>query len=233
MNFEIYCDESSPDLFASQKRTCKYLTIGGIWFPHEKREEFKTAIHALRDRHRIGPEFKWNKVSPSKLDFYRDLLQWFIEEKDFIRFRCILVEADKVQLLKYHCSDQELGFYKFYYQLLHHWIYDFNQYKIFLDHRKNRLQSRLLTLQQCLVSSNLSSEITSVQAIQSSESVLIQLADVLTGLCAAKFNQGTKEGSAKTQLLQFFEERLGRQIVPTTSDEKKVNVFRINLDGGW
>lgn len=24
MNFEIYCDESSPDLFASKKRTGKY-----------------------------------------------------------------------------------------------------------------------------------------------------------------------------------------------------------------
>ena len=36
-----------------------------------------------------------------------------------------VINKNDVDLYKYHQNDQELGFYKFYYQVLHHWIFDF------------------------------------------------------------------------------------------------------------
>ncbi|MCU7937083.1 MAG: hypothetical protein KZQ99_19805 [Candidatus Thiodiazotropha sp. (ex Dulcina madagascariensis)] len=104
MKFKVYCDESRPDLLCSQKPSAQYMVIGGLWLPADERQRMKSDIHALRDKHRIGGEFKWQKVSPSKLGLYRDLADWFVAMGDNLRFRCIAVEHDKVDLLSFHNS---------------------------------------------------------------------------------------------------------------------------------
>jgi len=233
MKFEVYCDESRPDLLCSQHPTAQYMVIGGLWLPAEKRLRMKNDIHALRDKHLIGGEFKWQKVSPSRLDFYRDLADWFVAMGDDLRFRCIAVDHQQVDLLRFHGNDQELGFYKFYYQMLHHWILDFNEYAVFCDFKSNRVGTRMCELARCLGYSNLSSEIINVQAIRSRESVLLQAADVLTGIAAARLNNNLKAGSAKWELVTHIEQALGRQIRPTYRSEQKFNVFNIDLAGGW
>jgi hypothetical protein len=233
MKFDVYCDESRPDLLSSQRPQARYMVIGSLWLQADDRQEFKEAIHELRNRHKIGREFKWRKISPSRIDFYLELVDWFLRMDQRLRFRCIAVEHEKVNLLKFHESDQELGFYKFYYQMLHHWIQDFNEYTIFCDFKQNRLRNRLHVLRRCLDSANLSSKIHDVQSVRSEESVLIQLADVLTGAAAACLNDQFKPGSAKEKMLKLLEEGLGREVCPTRRDEPKFNVFMINLQGGW
>lgn len=233
MKFDVYCDESRPDLLSSHNPTAKYMVIGGLWLATEDRERFKNDIHELRNKHRIGGEFKWQKVSPSRISFYHDLSDWFIALGDRIRFRCIAVEHKKVDLIRFHSNDQELGFYKFYYQMLHHWIWDYNEYSIFCDYKSNRIRTRLPELSRCLENSNLSSEILNVQATRSNESVLLQAADVFTGIAAARLNNNLRTGGAKWELVTHLERALGRQIQATYRSEHKYNVFVINLDGGW
>jgi hypothetical protein len=233
MKFDVYCDESSPEAIASENSDNKFLMIGSLWLPRDKRTQFKDAIHKLRNKHKVGGEFKWNRISPSRLEFYCELIEMFFSKEDDLRFRCIAVDCDKVNLTKFHANDQELGFYKFYYQLLHHWVLDFNEYAFYLDYKKNRKRDRLHVLRDCLDDSNLSSLVTTVQATESSQSVLIQLADVLTGCASRRFNNTSTESAAKNQVLQTVEEKLGREIGPTTRHVKKFNVFRINLSGGW
>ena len=133
MKFEVYCDENRPDILSSRKSQAQYMVIGSLWLKADERESFKSEIHALRDKYKIGGEFKWQKISPSRIDFYKELMDWFCNKRDNLRFRCIAVEHDKVDLIHYHENDQELGFYKFYYQMLHHWIMDFNEYAVFCD----------------------------------------------------------------------------------------------------
>jgi hypothetical protein len=233
MDIDVYCDEAYPDLFSSQKAQGKYLVIGSLWLPSQFRDEYKKAIHELRDRFRVGGEFKWTKVTPSRLDFYLALISWFCEKGPDLRFRCIAVDSTQVDLLRFHENDQELGFYKFYYQLLHRWIYDLNTYSIFCDYKSNRRRDRLHVLATCLKRSNLSARIVNVQSVRSYESVLLQVADVLVGLAAAKMNKCIRGSSAKQGLLNHLEEKLGHKVLPTASSEKKFNVFRINLQGGW
>lgn len=233
MKFEVYCDESRPDLLCSKHPAAQYMVIGGLWLPADERARLKSDIHALRDKHRIGGEFKWQKVSPSRIDFYRDLADLFISKGDQLRFRCIAVDHKQVDLLRFHGNDQELGFYKFYYQMLHHWILDCNQYSIFCDFKSNRVGTRLSELSRCLANSNLTSDIVNVQAIRSKESVLIQAVDVLTGVAAARLNNNLKAGSAKWELVTHFEQALGCQIQATYCTEQKFNVFVIDLNGGW
>jgi hypothetical protein len=233
MKFDVYCDESRPDLLSSRHPQAQYLVIGSLWLPSESRQAFKDEIHSLRSRFKIGGEFKWQKISPSKISFYEALADWFFLKDKQLRFRCIAVEQQKVNLLKYHNNDQELGFYKFYYQLLHHWILDFNEYAIFCDFKKNRSRDRLKVLQRCLDLSNLSSGIKTVQAIPSQQSVLLQLADVLTGIASARLNNKLAADGAKSEVVSHLEAAMGHRVKHTIRSEQKFNVFVIDLQGGW
>lgn len=233
MRFEAYCDESRPDLLSSSHPRARYMVIGSLWLKTEDRETFKRDLHAMRDRHKIGGEFKWQKVSPSRLAFYKELVAWFLDCGDRLRFRCIAVDHQRVDLKLYHEDDQELGFYKFYYQLLHHWVLDFNDYDFFVDFKSNRRRDRLEVLRRCLDASNLSSRVCKVQAVRSEESVLIQLVDVLTGMAAYRLNGQVSETGAKFAVLDHFERLHGRRIDATYRSEQKFNVFKIDLRGGW
>ena len=211
MNLEIYCDESCQDVFTSQHTKCRHMFIGGLWLPAEKREIFKNGLYSIREKHKMFSEIKWNKISLSRINFYIDLINYFFDKNDDLRFRCVVVGKDKVDLVKYHDSDAELGFYKFYYQLLHHWILDFNAYAIYLDIKTSRVRNRLKTLHQCLRRSNLSSDIRILQALPSHENIFIQLTDLLLGAVNAEFN-GQGSGSAKKKILECIEARLGHKI---------------------
>ncbi len=234
MEFDVYCDESHTDVLCSHSTHAKYLIIGSLWLRTDGRDSCKSGLHQLREKHDIRrAEVKWQKVSPNKLGFYIDLIDWFFTQGTSVRFRCIAVDRQHVNLVKFHDNDHELAFYKFYYQVLHHWILDFNQYNIFCDHKSNRDGQRLPVLSTCLNNSNLSSEIQRVQAIRSSDSVLLQLADVLTGAVSAKLNGSLKSDGAKQSVVDRLEQRLGRAIGHTWMNEPKFNVFVINLQGGW
>lgn len=231
MNFEVYCDESGLEAL-TKKEQHPFTAIGGIWLPEEYRETLKESIKGIKAKHNVYGELKWKKVSPSYFELYKDLFDYFFQA-EYIRFRVIIIESVKVDNIRFNKTDAELGFYKFYYQLLHHWIFDFNTYNIFVDLKKNSKKTRLKELKRILELSNLTSEILQVQGLPSEESLGIQLADVLTGLVASKFNAQTT-GKTKPSLINYVEsELLKKAIYPSPKWEEKFNIFKINLQGGW
>lgn len=231
--FDIYCDECFPDLLSSKKPQAKFVVIGSLWLPTSRREDYKKLIHQLRDEHKIGGEIKSRKVSPSRLDFYKALIDFFIDEGLNLRFRAIAIEAGKVDLTRFHQNSAELSFYKFYYQMLHHWLGASNTYRVFCDYQTNQHPARLAELKQVLSNANPLAKFDTVQWVRSKESVLTQLTDVLTGLTSAALNKTPHTGSAKHHLLNYIESKLGRPINPTGVGEQKFNLFQISLDGGW
>lgn len=232
MEFEVYCDEAHPDLFTSAKPQAQYLMIGSLWLPADLREEVKAKVKALRQEHNAWGEIKWTKVSPSQLPFYIELVEMFIGYGDKMRFRCIAVDQNHVNM-NLHQGDHELGFYKFYYQVLHHWILDFNSYRIFCDLKSNREPARFTELRQVLDNANLSADVQCVQALPSKQVTLIQLTDLFLGAASSRLNKTLREGSAKETLVMELEQRLGRQLGPTWRSERKFNIFNIDLRGGW
>ena len=233
MKFEVYCDEALPDLFTSQKPRAKYLMIGALWLPADLREEAKAKIAGLRERHSVHGEMKWRKISPSRLDFYAEVIDLFFAYAADMRFRCIAVDHEKTDLDHFHDGDGELGFYKFYYQLLHHWILDFNEYAVFCDLKSNRSPTRLAELRKVLSNANLSAGIVNVQPLPSGQLVLMQLCDILLGAASSRLNFDAPASPAKLAIVERIEARLGRKIGPTWKSEEKFNVFKINLKGGW
>lgn len=231
MDFEVYCDESGLEAL-TRKEAHLYTAIGGIWMPKQYRQTFKNSMLEIKEKNGIdGGELKWQKVSPSYVKLYSDIISYFFQTIE-LRFRVIVIESQIVNNIKFNENDAELGFYKFYYQLLSHWISDFNTYDIFLDFKVNRDKGRLKVLNRVLHCTNLTSSINQVQALPSHESSGIQLADILTGLVASKYNKEITS-SSKKQLISLVETYLNEPIKATNKSEEKFNVFKINLKGGW
>lgn len=233
MKFEVYCDEALPDLFTSKKPRGQYLMIGALWLPASLRDEAKGKIAALRARHSVHGEMKWRKISPSRLAFYEEIIDLFFGYGSDLRFRCIAVDHAKINMEAFHDNDGELGFYKFYYQLLHHWILDFNEYVFFCDLKTNRSPTRLAELRRVLANANLSADIVDVQPLPSGQLVLMQLCDILLGAASSRLNSDGPTSPAKLAIVERIEARLGRKLGPTWKSEEKFNVFKINLQGGW
>lgn len=230
MDFEVYCDESGLEAL-SRKDAHKFSAIGSIWMPMEFRSDFKNDIKNIKTKYKVIGELKWNKISPAHYGLYSEVISYFFSNSN-LRFRVIIVESENVDHIKFNNKDSELGFYKFYYQLLHHWIFDWNNYSFFLDNKVNRNKERLKELKKVLCASNLTSHINRVQALESHQTLGIQLADIFSGLVAAKFN-GITTSDTKLKLITEVEEYIDKSIRPSPKWEEKFNVFKINLQGGW
>lgn len=137
----------------------------------------------------------------------------------------------KVDNKTYNNNSAELGFYKFYYQLIYHWLYSGNEYKVFLDYKINANRHRVSELGRILQSAS-PAKVSFTQALPSEQSLAIQLADILTGAITAKFN-GEITSKAKLDVISFIESYLGHEISQTQKDERKFNIFNINLRQDW
>lgn len=235
MKFEVYCDESQPDaLWSKSRRHSKYLLIGGLWIPAMKRAGLKTKLNALKKKHRYPGELKWHKVHEGKGEFYRALVDLFVDVGSDARFRCVAIEADKVNLERFHRGDRELGFYKFYYQMLLHWVAGNNSYRIFCDMKTNRIGNQLAEIGRILNRVAVSATVESIQSLPSHEVVLLQLSDFLLGIASTRMNGSAKPGSYKDRLARYLERKLRKaELRPTGPGESKFNIFCMDLNRGW
>lgn len=232
----IFCDESRQDLLASKKSISehnRYTCIGGIMIPSCKLEDIKSKMSVLRKKHNVCGELKWGTVSPSKIEFYLEVIDLFFEESDLM-FRTVVIDSSKIDNDAFNNSDQELGYYKFYYELLYHWIDYDTEYRIYTDQKTNCDASRLKELRRILNNSCYGVDpVLSIQAINSKESIMLQIENILMGAVGYKFNfQETGSSESKNKIVGRIEENLGHEIFSTSRNVKKFNVFKINLQEG-
>lgn len=235
MRYDLYCDESRQDLLvkkSSINRNNRYVCIGGIMLKRENREMIKSNIKELKEKYSVHGELKWGNVSNNKIDFYLELIDMFFKYDD-LDFRTIVIDATEVDNDTFNESDHELGYYKFYYQLLVHWITSNNKYYVFTDCKTNKDKYRLKELKRILNRVCRAECVEIIQPINSKESLLLQLQNVLMGAVGYKFNYG-KEGisSAKKEIIRRIEMHLRHEIMPTSKNCKKFNIFKITLRKG-
>ena len=230
MKYEIYCDESCWEALYD-KQSHKYASIGGVWIPAERRQIVKGLIAELKAKYGLYGEMKWNHICPKSVEMYKDLVNMFFDD-DQMRFRAICIKASEVNHERFNAGNGELGFYKFYFQLIHHWMLMGNSYQVFVDFKTNGYRHRVKELGTILNHAS-TAELTQIQALPSDESVLIQLADVLTGAVSSAFNSNKLMSDSKQSIRELIESRLGHGIMGTWASEPKFNVFNINLRKDW
>ncbi len=232
MKYEIYCDESRQDLLTAKKwNPDQYFLIGSLWLRSDYRQTVKGKILELKTRFSVHGEIKWQKISPAQLSFYTALSNLFVDLGPNLSFRCIAIDASKVDFTRYHDDDKELGFYKFYYFLINKWLEGGNEYTIFCDRKTNRDPDRLRSLRSFLDKSHHKASVMAIHEIVSRESLLIQVADFLLGAAGARLNESIIPGGAKDAIVKNIENKLGRrELTHTLQTERKFNIFVIDLD---
>ncbi|MCX6969245.1 MAG: DUF3800 domain-containing protein [Verrucomicrobia bacterium] len=226
MDYVIYTDESRHDGPVSGP----FMGIGGLWVARSEKDRLTKALQQLRREVGLTGEIKWTKVSALKLESYKRLIDFFLTN-DFLRFRIILVEKSKLDHSAHNDGDHELGFYKFYYEMLVKWMESPHRYLVLLDFKTNKGSDRFGELKRVLKNGMpFGASILDLTVNDSFQSPLAQLADLLTGcVTAAWCNQPPT--SAKGEIVRYLEAKSGvRLILPSASPRpSKLNIFRINL----
>ena len=227
MQYVIYCDESRHDAGPD----CQFMAIGGLWVPRARKVELTKAARRLFRELGLGSELKWNKVSWQHAEAYKRVVDFFFSDPD-LRFRVIVVDQKKFNPERFG-GDRELGFYKFYYELLVHWLEHGNEYLILLDFKQNQSAHRYHDLRSALTRRlKGNAQILDLTVIDSHETPLAQVCDLLTGAVAAAWCDSLRSGSAKEELVKHIAGRRGVSTLKAASISplpSKFNVFRIEL----
>jgi len=232
--YVIYCDESCHELTPRHA----FMAIGGLKVPRAEKASLSRKLRALMRSYKLHSECKWSKVSNKKLEDYKKIVDFFFEHTE-MHFRAIVVEQAKVQLEQYHGKDRELAFYKFYYEMLEKWLQPGNEYLILLDYKSNRGANRYTTLKTYLerhlqgktqIRNRGKPWIRDLTIIDSKETPLAQLCDILTGSVAAAYN-GLKKGTPKENLAKYIASRAHLKTLRTSAPLPggKFNIFKMRL----
>lgn len=232
MDYNIYCDESCHLEHDGQR----YMILGGILCEKQNRKLIKKDILEIKRKNGVkeSAEIKWNKVSPSKLNYFKELVDYFFYN-DMLRFRAIIIDKKQLQHEKFRQTHDE-WYYKMYYQLLQNLAEPKANNYIYLDIKDTKSARKVEGVRNYL---NLKMRyfddepIKHIQSINSEESSIMQLADLLIGAIGYKNRKIYEESLAsiaKTELMNYIIEKSGYSLNKSTFlSEKKFNLFCINL----
>ena len=127
MEYNIYCDESCH----LEHDGIPVMAIGGVWCEFSKKDEIFTRLRQLKVEHGLKStnELKWNGVSPSKLSYYKDVMNYFFDNSD-IHLRIIIVPDKRVLNHEAFHQTHDEFYYKMYFDMLKAIISPSNCYSI-------------------------------------------------------------------------------------------------------
>lgn len=227
--FHIYIDESCH----LEHDLAPVMAIGYVKVLENDSRDITKKIKELKVKHKNPTEIKWNKVSYSRMGFYKELIDLFFSNK--IEFRCVLIKnKKKIDNTEFNGGDHDLFYYKTAYYLLRSYTNpDTNIYKVWFDIKDTKGKYRLNKISEVLRNEykNESSPFTSFQHIRSHENQFIQLADFLIGAIIYRARDDIKcKSKVKNEIIEFLENKTGYSLNEGTSpEEEKFNIFDFQL----
>lgn len=225
-DYIIYCDESCPLEYEP------VTLFGAISCSYNKKDQIVKDLRNLKNKYFINSRYetKWIKVSKTKLDYYKELIDYFYNNND-IKIR-ILVAIDKERLNneKYNGGEYQEWYYKMYYYLLENFIKSDCSYYMFYDEKDKYTTYRMNKVKDIIINKLGKNEHFDfkIKQINSKESELMQLLDVVMGAVGYK-NRGfldKEKGYAKKEIVKYIEKIFNQNISLTTSKfEPKFNIF--------
>lgn len=232
----IYCDESCH----LEHDESNVMVLGAVCCPKKYRFSIYNQIRQIKRKYNLSDktfEIKWTKVSSTKLDFYLELVDYFINN-DLLSFRGLIVPDKTLVNNEAFNQDWDTFYYKMYYQLLKNLINPQCSYNIFVDikdtngsQKRQRLYEILNTISSELgYSKNL--VVKNLQAVRSEEIEILQLTDFIMGAVCYE-NRGLKSSEAKLKIIERLKELTGYPLTNSTfPSESKFNLFKIKLSEG-
>lgn len=208
----VYADESCT---GGQQ----YLALGGIALDEKRAAEILTKLTAVRNAYATYGEVKWQKVSKSKLAFYKAYVDVFFDASavDEVHFHALYVDTHTFNHHKYNGGEAEIGFNKLIFQLLLHKFgrkYGASKrIKVFLDHRttKHDPEEMRPMLNRELAKWGVHNDpFRQIRFRDSKICDLIQLNDLLVGIVGFKRNRRDKAPGCALHKIDLAEHILRR-----------------------
>lgn len=226
----IYCDESCH----LQYDLSDVMALGAIQCKEENKTKIYKDIRDIKIKHGLSSwaEVKWTKVSNSKKDLYKELIEYFFNCKE-LSLR-VLIATDKKSLNhdRYNGGDYNTWYYKMYFQLLDNIIRPNEVYKIFIDIKDTKGGARIVKLHNILCNDKHDYKmevINDIKQVNSKSSELLQLVDLFIG--AATYVHRKKylkenANEAKLELVKLIQEKYKINLLMKTDPrEEKFNIF--------
>jgi len=232
----IYCDESCH--LENDKE--KVMALGAVYCPASKKKEIFQMLTELKKKHNLIPknkknpnnnrtyyELKWNKISLSKINYFKDVIDYFFADDD-LNFRVLVVpDKSKLDYEKFNHT-HDTFYYKMYFSMLKVILNPDKAHHIYIDIKDTKSREKVHKLEQVLRNDKYDYAkeiIKKVQQVRSHEVELIQLADLLTG-AVSYVNRGLSDSRAKNILIDYLKHRSKYSLTKSTLiREQKFNIF--------
>lgn len=223
--YNVYCDESCHLENDGQKA----MVLGAVWCPKDKRLEIGERIREIKQKHGLERDFeiKWTKVSPSKLAFYQDIVDYFFDDDD-LHFRGLVVPDKSVLNHEKHQQDHDDWYYKMYFTMLKTVFDPDSRYYVYIDIKDTLGHEKVEKLQDILCTNAYDFSrrmIADVKRVHSHEVEHLQIADLLIG-ALSYLHRELSGNSAKEALIARIRQRSGyRLTLNTMMRELKFNLL--------
>lgn len=228
MKYVVYSDESCHLEYDKSP----IMVLGAMYCDINKKEKIFREIRDIKKKYGLSPffEIKWTKVSESKIEFYLELLDYFWNN-DSLFYRGLVAKGKRnLDHLKYNSGNYDLWYYKMYFLMLDAIVYPENEYKILIDIKDTLGGKRVKKLHEVLCNNKYDFRqevISQICQINSKESEILQLADLINGSLAF-YNRGLYSSTESNNGKRTFVNTLRGKIsldVGTSREEKKFNLF--------
>lgn len=223
--FNIYCDESCHLEHDHQRVT----VIGATWCQIRTVRKISSVLRKIKTRYGLSQDFeiKWGKISPAKIDFYLEVLDYFFESTE-LHFRAVVVPNKEKLDHSLFLQDHDQWYYKMFFVLLKQIFDPYVQYRIYLDIKDTRSQQKIKKLHEVLCNNFYDFDrkiIERIQHVRSHEVEIMQITDLMIG-ALAYVHRGLDTSTAKIAFIDRLRERSGHTLLRTTLPrEDKVNIL--------
>lgn len=220
----IYCDESCH----LEHDLSNVMVLGAMSCPKSVTQTVSKELRNIKIKHKLSPtyELKWSKVGEGKIDYYKDVIDYFISRNDLL-FRAVV--ADKTHLRHGDFAQtHDEWYYKMYYLLLRYMVNPLQQYKVYVDIKDTQGGRKLSKLHEVLNNSLYTffpECIINIQQVRSDECELLQVVDLLIGAISYK-NRNLKTSNAKSELCEYLEKAVTSSLISSSPlANTKFNLF--------
>ena len=227
--FEIYCDESCH----LNNKNINVMGFGGIRISAADKTKLKLQIAELKQKFNCNGELKWIKVSPKNIDYYKAIIDSFVETKG-VEFHSVLIQnKSALNHEKYNNGSEDIFYYKMYFLLLKNIITrrEDKDYRVFLDIKKKHDALEVNRLKQFLsteICAEMNNDINNIQTLDSAKVSLLQLTDFFLG-AVMYANRFDDRSSAKGQIVSYIEQKLNISLLKKSSyKQKRFHIFVFN-----
>lgn len=227
--YNIYCDESCHLEFDKSP----VMVMGAIWFDIDKKQEICDRINTIKQKYGISKlkELKWTKVSPSLIECYKDLVNYFFDDDD-LHFRALVVDNKQSFSHKKNKSYDE-WYFKMYFQTIRGCIDPSEKYNVYIDIKDTCSRNRIAKLQEVICNSIYDfdhSKVQKIQAVRSEYISIMQILDILIGAIAYHCRD-LMSSTSKNEIVQLIKDRSKYNLKQSTLlRESKFNIFHLQLE---